>query len=542
MWEALLFQLTFIGIDNMGRILQKQINDFSLGMTNESREPDTRYAQLLKNFDAHTYKRKLVPFRSSEDGDDAGNTSKKKNFCVALRTGTTYSLYALGVKSGATTAEVLYKDLTIGAANDLDDSAWAATGAAAKYQSASGATDFNLFVYYRKVGRIFGAKAGTTIWAYDPAGTAVFLEDGTGNSLSVTYTNIAQGLVHSKDDILYVPYDNKIAKNDNGTWTAVALTLPTHLKITSISEYGNHLAIACAPLSGIGESIVYLWNRDETTTVLSQSIPWGEGNLTILEEIEGFLVGVSYVGTSNVNFEQKAIFKYYAGSKPITFKELVNETTFDDSPNDTPLTKQKVNNYLYFSMKITLNGVIQHGVWKVGRTKSGTFSIAMDRTWNNDTEAVAADEVFSFILVGDYMFIAYADGGTHDVSKTDNTNLHAITAAYETVVLDDGDTSITKKLLQVTILHEALPSNGSVVVKYKKDNETSFTTILTSTTANSLRKTAINIESSGNNLPTYKEITFRIESTAAVAGTTGGIGVITGLKYKAEVINDDVAN
>ena len=538
MWEALLFQLTFIGIDNMGRILQKQINDFSLGMTNESREPDTRYAQLLKNFDAHTYKRKLVPFRSSEDGDDAGNTSKKKNFCVALRTGTTHSLYALGVKSGATTAEVLYKDLTTGAANDLDDSAWAATGAAAKYQSASGATDFNLFVYYRKVGRIFGAKAGTTIWVYDPAGSADFLEDGTGNSLSLTYTNIAQGLVHSKDDILYVPYDNKIAKNDNGTWTAVALTLPTHLKITSIAEYGNALAIACAPLSGIGESIVYLWNRDETTTVLSQSIPWGEGNLTILEEIEGFLIGVSYIGifnaTAATNFEQKAVFKYYAGSKPITFKELVNETTFDNSPNDIPLAKQKVNNYLYFSMKITLNGVIQHGIWKIGRTKSGTFSLVMDRTWNNDVVPVAADEVFSFILVGDYMFIAYSDGGTQDVSKTDDAATFTATAVYETIILDFDDSSITKKLLSVTVMSEALPAAGQIVVKYKKEAETSFTTILTNTTDNSVRKTAINIESSGDQLPTFKELTLRVEST--------GKAVITGLKIKAEVIFDDIIN
>ena len=525
----------------MGLLIHKKINDFSLGITNELRDPDTRYASLLKNFDAHTYKHKLVPFRSSEDGDDAGNTSKKKNFAIALRTGTTHSLYALGVKSGATTAEVLYKDLTTGAANDLDDNAWAATGAAAKYQSSSGATDFNLFVYYRKVGRIFGAKAGTTIWVYDPAGTADFLENGTGNSLTVTYTNIAQGLVHSKDDILYVPYDNKIAKNDNGTWTAVALTLPSHLKITSISEYGNSLAIACAPLSGIGESIVYLWNRDETTTVLSQSIPWGEGNLTILEEIEGFLVGISYVGTSAITFEQKAVFKYYAGSKPITFKELVNETTFStSSPNDIPLAKQKVNNYLYFSMKITLNGVIQHGVWKIGRTKSGTFSLVMDRTWNNDTVAVAADEVFSFILVGDFMFIAYSDGGTHDVSKTDDTNLHAITSVYETVIINDGDASITKKLSGITVLHQALAANGSVVVKYKKDEETSFTTILTNTTLNSLRKSAINIESSGATLPTYKEITFRVESTAAVAGTTGNIGVITGLKYKSETVDNDI--
>ena len=92
----------------------------------------------------------------------------------------------------------------------------------------------------------------------------------------------------------------------------------------------------------------------------------------------------------------------------------------------------------------------------------------------------------------------------------------------------------------ITILHEALPANGSVVVKYKKDEETSFTTILTNTTKDSLRKSAINIESSGVVLPTYKEITFRVESSAAVAGTTGDIGVITGLKYKSEIINDDI--
>src|SRR3990167_10474474 len=272
----------------MGKVFEQKIDRFDKVIINDPRIDDSRYSQLIKNFDAHTYPKKLVPYRSSESGDTAASTSKKQNFCVALRTGTTYSLYALGVKSGADTAEVLYKNLTQASANDLIDGGWQATGAAAKYQSASGVTNFNLFVYYAKVGRIFGAKAGTTIWVYDPAGSADFLEDGTGNSRSITYTNIAQGLVHSKDDNLYIPYDNKIAKNDNGSWTAVALTLPSHFKITSISEYGNYLAVACSPLSGVGESIVYLWNRDETTTILSQSIPWGEGNLTVLEEIEGY--------------------------------------------------------------------------------------------------------------------------------------------------------------------------------------------------------------------------------------------------------------
>src|SRR3990167_858454 len=183
----------------MGRIIQKQINDFSLGMTNDSREPDTRYAQLIKNFDAHTFKKKLVPFRSSGSGDDAPTTSLKKNFAVALRTGTTYALYALGVVSGTTRAEILYKDLDISGTSNLTDNLWI-TPADNNHQSANTFSWFELFVFYRQTGLIYGARgssatAGTAIWAFAPTGTA-FAE----SSLSVTFTHIGQGIVHSKDD------------------------------------------------------------------------------------------------------------------------------------------------------------------------------------------------------------------------------------------------------------------------------------------------------------------------------------------------------
>ena len=61
--------------------------------------------------------------------------------------------------------------------------------------------------------------------------------------------------------------------------------------------------------------------------------------------------------------------------------------------------------------------------------------------------------------------------------------------------------------------HVFLPAAGSVVLKYRKDEETSYTTIFTHTTDNSLSHSAINIESSGATLPEYREIQFRIEST-----------------------------
>ena len=85
----------------------------------------------------------------------------------------------------------------------------------------------------------------------------------------------------------------------------------------------------------------------------------------------------------------------------------------------------------------------------------------------------------------------------------------------------------------VTVTNVALPSGTTITCAYRKDEETSYTTIFTNTTANSISKSAINITSSGANLPEFKEIQFRVS-------VTGGNGEITGIKFKFEVIEKDL--
>ena len=77
-----------------------------------------------------------------------------------------------------------------------------------------------------------------------------------------------------------------------------------------------------------------------------------------------------------------------------------------------------------------------------------------------------------------------------------------------------------------------MASGATLVLKYRKDEETSWTQIYSDGTDNSISHSAINIESSGDNLPEYKEIQFRIEST--------GGAEITGLKFKSEEIDKDL--
>lgn len=493
-------------------ILETKIDDFTKGIVNDPRDKREGVARMITNFNIFDTPR-LTPYRDSEDGDVGSSTSKKANFAIALRTGTTYSLYALGVKSGTGIAEVLYKDLTTGSANDLDDSAWATPS---NHQSSGGATNFNLFTYYAKTNLIYGAKAGTTIWAFSPSGSA--FDDA---ERSIAYTNIAQGLVHSKDDILYIPYDNIIAKNDNGSWTDAAITIPSHLKINSIAEFGNYLAIGASPLSGIGNSRVYLWDRDTSLETLSENIDWGTGELKVLEEVDGFLLGISLKGGTDTQFNGRVIFRFLQGGRAIKYDELVTES----NTISLLIAKQKVDNRVYFMLQTTINGAVRQGVWSFGRSLvEPTFTIVHERTINNDTVPVSTT-LINFFIVGDFMFIAYVDVSTYKVTKTNDTSSFTATGIWESQIFGTDDPSLKKDLQGITVTFDPLPTAGQVVLKYATDSTIgtdTFTTIFTEATDNSISFSAV------NSLPKeYKEIQFRIEST--------GGGEVSNISFKEEL-------
>lgn len=501
----------------MSKTLETKINRFDGGIVNDPRDTQESTCRVVTNFDIITNPRKLTPYRSNESADSSGSTSRKQNFCVALRTGTTYKLYGLGVVSGATRAEVLMKDLTTGGSADLSDNTWATPS---NNSSASGATSMDLFVYYKKTGLIYGSRSSRYIWAFDPSSVAAW--DDTAYDYGATFTYITQGLVHSKDDVLYLGIDNKIiSKNGSGAF-AVSLTLPTHYYVTSISEYGNYLAIGCASLVTGGNSRVFLWDRDSSLTTLSESIDWGSGTLKVLEEVDGVLMGISLNGANSTVFADRVIFRYLNGNKAEKFKEITgtNSTTL-------LIAKQKVDNRLYFMMSISLNGTTREGVWSLGRSSPGQpFALVHERT--PSSTALVNGNLFNFFILGDFMFQSYSDNGTYTLVKTIEPVSYSANSIYETKKFNTGDLSITNKLVGVSVNYEPI-DGGTVTMKYRIQGETSYTTIFTHTatlTTNSF--SAINITATGATLPEYKEIEFQIIST-------GGV-VITGYSFKGEVL------
>lgn len=502
----------YIHLYNMTKVI---LNKYDGAIVNDTRNPASNVAKILTNFDVNGFPYTLVPYRDSEDGNSNASNDLMQNWCIAKNTSSPtstsdYSLFGLGRQTASNKVRIFKKALT-NSSNDLSDASW--TESSNNTASAQTTPNYNLFVYYPKLGMIFGAHANRYIFEYDPDGGTAFNE----TDLDLTsFTTVAQGIVHSKDDILYVPYDNKIAKNDNGTWTSAALTLPTGYYITSICEFNDDIAIGVAPVSGVGNSKVFIWDRSTTLATVKESIDWGYGLLNVLEEVDGYLLGISIYGNNTISQKNKIIFRYYTGAGAKSFYELYDTGTGTQTTR-LPLAKQKVGGRLHFMLSISLNGARREGVWSFGRNQTGNWTLVHERTPDNDTltENSGLGNLYNFIYVGDYLFQAFINSSSaHEVTKTNNTASFTATSIFESTVnqgMDLKDKIKNKQLKSISIGYKTLSAiSGQVVVKYKVDGG-SYTTVATCTT------TGVNVleftTASGVPFTAGREYEFRLEST-----------------------------
>lgn len=504
------------------------IDRFDGGITTRGRKTKDSYSRSLKHFDCLSSPDKLIPHRNFTDDTFNSNlgasvVSNGVRIVKFLQYGTSQSgtvMFGLGTGTsgaGATTdntPRLYYRD-------SLPDAQWSGDS------GTTGVVNENLFVEYR--GIAYAARANEIIqWTLDVA--APLGGSAVASSLSLTFTSIFQGLVHRKDDILYIPYLTSsgafIARNNAGTWTNVVLTLPVFVGNMDIAEYGNDLAIACQPKFLGGNSYVYIWDRDSSLTTLESKIDWGTENIQVVGAIDGVLWGISTNANSSTNFSGtgQVLFKYWDGkSDTATTYAILNA----DDRTISVTQKQVKNGRLYFMMSGEFNGSWQEGVFSWGKNEEGRYVLTLEYGINNDTQ-VTSVILKGFNVLGDYVTVAYSDNGTYRLKITDDQN-YTDTCIWESVIF--GGNGSKRDLVGTTVMYEPQPTAGQVVLKYATDaniGTNTWTTISTDTTDNGISDSAINIESSGAHLPTdYKQIAFRIE-------VTGGTN-ITGLSFKEKI-------
>ncbi|WP_395019797.1 hypothetical protein [Dongia sp.] len=433
------------------------IKNFSGSIAKDAREASTSKCGFTSNFDVLTYPFALKPFPGMVANE---NTSFVITdfFYGVFGTGIGTNVLGYGRQTGADRPEIYMKT------GDVVTSGWttalSTTGAATQTRS-SGSNLWHLYKNYgyfacgnRYIGRVGDLSSGTSATLVD-------------NYYDLTsFTTVTQAITHPTDDRMYFGVDNKVYVNNAGT-ISLALTLPSFLTITSVEAQGNYLSIACKPSSNIGNSIVFLWDRDTSLATVSESIDWGNGMLNVIGTVDGILIGVSLLGATSFNLVPRIVVKAYADGYPVVVGEIVSES----SAIDLRMRKWKSNNTLYFAAKLTKNGVVRNQLFAVGKDPNGRIVVVGDVLVDNDT--ALSGNINGFAKFEDVWFIAHNDNGS--VNRTISDGSYSGTSTYDTLKnhgMPLEDRHSLKKLEAVGMRYDPLASTATAGIEYRVDGST----------------------------------------------------------------------
>ena len=192
-----------------------------------------------------------------------------------------------------------------------------------------------------------------------------------------------------------------------------------------------------------------------------------------------------------------------------------------------PQSKAVKNNRLFFVAKIMTNTAgteYNEGIWSFGR-KNSNYQHALSLDYISENISTAGIQAFG--SAGNFFFIAHSSDGSID--KTDDTAVYTMTSLVETQTFNFGETEMEKRLDKVKVSFRKMAAGESVVLKYKVDGATSWTTIGTFDTDDAISKTFLREETAGVDFKSGKEFKFQINS---VGGTE-----ITGFSALATINN-----
>ena len=500
----------------MSQVKEISIEDFNGGISDDARKASANEFQISKHFDIFSNPKRLTPYRSLEaDTHDGSSSTGMKQYDVRDFVYPTASekLYGLG-KTAAGLTKIVQKA-------DATDGNWSLPASS----EGNGAVQNGCFFEFQDY--LWGFQGTNQIFKWGLlSGTPSITNTATGGTVGATITSVADGIIAS-DANAYLAYNNVIVRIAPGlTITDSAKTVPSSYKITSLTNYGNYMAIAAAPISTFaGESKVFIWNL--SSDLFQEAIGWGEGDLRVLETIEGMLVGVTdrYLNNATGAGRGSMIVQVYSGGSPQVVKEVFTQAL---TGKTIPTSKAVKNNRLFWAAKVMTNvagTTYNEGIWSFGRKNSAyPFVLTLDIIDEN----VSSSGIQGFDTAANFFFISHSNDGSID--KTNNAATYSFTSIYESQIFNLGDTNSDKRLDSVKVSFRALASVETVTALYRVDGATAWTTIGSDSTDGDISRTFINIESTGADFVSFRELEVRLEST-------GGAEIL-GYKIKATILDN----
>lgn len=408
-----------------------------------------------------------------------------------------------------------------------------------------------------------GTITGSLMRLYDPFfvtyGGDLYFDGGnnyickySGTTMSATWLSFNSGMYGGVvwQGNMYGYQGQIVYKITTAPAVTAMITIPDGQSIVNMVGYGNYLAIVCTSTSNIAK--MYLWDGI-TTTTFAEIVEIGIGDVsggTILDGIiyvpmslgnrRGFSIMAYSSGrfipvyTYTGRYNRARTYNYaYLGSKPRTASGhmyFLVIGTRSDSTNTGIYEAQifrygKTNPEYQNSLSCwkTLNSVPLTGS-QTPQSLGNDFVIYETAIGQAQPQMLAA---VLYGMEGSYTSYYYEMTGTYNSTETANSSASAV---IETPIFNDGNVNQKKNLKAVSLFYGNL-GTGTAVLKYKKDNETTWTTIFTNGNETTTNHTTNVIESSGANLPQFNEIQYRIELS--------GNASLTGYKMKYETLTEE---
>jgi len=463
------------------------INKFNGGQAKDIRTTRTNQAERVQNYDVNSFENTIIPFRTLVS--DTVNSGSFDDYQISDVIHASFvGFVGYGRKSSINGNPKFFKKTAI-------TDTWTHST-----EDSSGVYIKNTLVAYK--GHAYALRT-------DAGGTVLLKYDGSSITTVGTITDTfsvelnPRPFVHPSDNILYMVVGFTIAKYDGTTLTEHDSILASQPSYTSLTNYGDYLAIAS--YSGLNSSVL-LWGRDTSLNIMQGSIDFGVGRLLALENINEVLVGVIYPTNLSLSLDNEITVKTWAGGQVNVVAEI-STLTYPFGSN----LKDKSRNRLYFKVDET-------NIFSVGQNTDGQWTMVGGNSVAEGGGSVGS--VLGFTILDDYYVFCNFNGSTNYSVVRTGTAYNSTQSIFRTTInqgMDLQDRYEDKELTGVYISYSGA-TTGNLEVYYSVDGSTFEQIISQPNTAGEKYVYTQTQTSNTNSIPLLggREIRLEIRSTGAV--------------------------
>lgn len=333
------------------------------------------------------------------------------------------------------------------------------TSPAAGNAGCLGAAEYNSYIYWAtqsRLHRIAVADIGTVGWAGVSANWQTFTStDSEFHPMAV------------QNATLWIGDANLVASVDSSaTFTANELNLVAPLRVKTMMPFDIDLVIGTVINANVNNCQIIRWDTVQTTWQYSETV-WENG-------VNAFL----WAGTTLL--AQAGTFGnwyFYDGVKLQSYKRIPGTWLPSSYGEVFPQAVANLLNIPIFGFSNGSGNPCDQGIYSFGNYSKDYPRVISGPDWIISEDVVAGISIGSILVDGANLYVSWQNGSNYGVDKLNYSTKY--TSAYLETLRITPDVIGNTTTYRIFANYQSLPSGTTLTFKYKKNNDTSYTSMTT---------------------------------------------------------------